>query len=287
MIRRQFRRLRAAARRLGLIRTRRVGGREWRFGGLWVELPGDPDEAEPWMDAIYRAGLALGPGAFVDVGVNRGQTLFKVLAIDPARRYLGFEPQLRSALAVRDFAARNGLGTVEVAPTALSDAPGALRLNMRGDTGFDGAASILPELRGADFYRRGEIVPAITGDAALEGLGIDDVAMIKIDVEGAELEVLRGLRGSLARLRPAVAFEALNDWRDPAGDAAAEAQSAAKKARAAAICELFEGLDYALFHVTRAGPRPIGRIEIRVCDDISQCNYVAVPRDRAEAFASG
>jgi hypothetical protein len=42
---------------------------------------------------------------------------------------------------------------------------------------------------------------------ALDGLGLDRVDLIKIDVEGMEAEVLRGARGVLERLKPQLLVE--------------------------------------------------------------------------------
>jgi hypothetical protein len=50
-------------------------------------------------------------------------------------------------------------------------------------------------------------VPVETGDALLTRLGVCDVDLIKIDVEGHELETLRGLRDTIANRRPVVAME--------------------------------------------------------------------------------
>ena len=47
---------------------------------------------EPWMFPLLGALLRQFPGVFVDVGVNVGQTLTKVKAIEPGRSYVGFEP---------------------------------------------------------------------------------------------------------------------------------------------------------------------------------------------------
>ena len=46
--------------------------------GLMAEL------TEPWMLALLRQLMGMAPGAFIDVGVNLGQTLIKAKTIDPA-----------------------------------------------------------------------------------------------------------------------------------------------------------------------------------------------------------
>ena len=44
------------------------------------------------MSEVIQRLFKLKSGAFIDVGVNLGQTLLKVAAIDPGRAYVGFEP---------------------------------------------------------------------------------------------------------------------------------------------------------------------------------------------------
>ena len=61
-------------------------------------------------------------------------------------------------------------------------------------------------------------VPVAMGDALLRGVGPD---FLKIDVEGMELRVLRGLRKTIGRRRPAIFIEvdvrnadAVTNWID-------------------------------------------------------------------------
>jgi len=53
-----------------------------------------------------------------------------------------------------------------------------------------------------------EIVPAQTIDTIVNGRGVD---FLKIDVEGAELMVLRGMTETLKRLRPIIVLELVPD----------------------------------------------------------------------------
>jgi len=59
----------------------------------------------------------------------------------------------------------------------------------------------------ADDKTKGEQLQIITGDAALSEVGIDKIDLIKIDVEGYEKPVLKGLRKTLQASRPIVVFE--------------------------------------------------------------------------------
>ena len=48
-------------------------------------------EKEPWMTELLEKLLPVIEGCFIDVGVNVGQTLFKVKSADKTRDYIGFE----------------------------------------------------------------------------------------------------------------------------------------------------------------------------------------------------
>jgi hypothetical protein len=58
---------------------------------------------ESYLDDIYLTILSKTKGAVIDVGVNVGQTLLKILSIDKNRLYYGFEPQIIAAAAVEFF----------------------------------------------------------------------------------------------------------------------------------------------------------------------------------------
>lgn len=118
---------------------------------------------------------------FVDIGANLGA--FTVLAAGVARaRVLAIEPAPETLPWLRDSIALNGLeDRVEVAATALSEAPGEIRM-----TAGLGASNRVSE--------EGVAVPVTTLDALLAGR---TPAVIKLDVEGHEAPVLRGAAAAL------------------------------------------------------------------------------------------
>ena len=66
----------------------RLGDSEYRIRSVFVNelaLRDSVLDAEPSLNVVYRAALKCKPGAFVDVGANIGQTLFKVLSLDKTR----------------------------------------------------------------------------------------------------------------------------------------------------------------------------------------------------------
>jgi FkbM family methyltransferase len=279
--------LRTTAARLGVKRRRTIGAHTYVAAGTWIDSPPLRPGYEPWIDAAYRAALDCRAGGFVDIGANLGQTLVKLLAMDPARPYVGFEPQLLGALGIRHFIDLNGLAHCRIVPVALADRDGLVEIALHELSGADESASILPELRHGEFYRGAQMVPVVRGDTALAGLGVDAVSVVKIDVEGAELEVLRGLADTLARLRPVVVFEMLSVWRSPEGNPEAMQRFEVRRERADQLTALFHAEDYRLYQLRPDGSHAIDRLELRVSSDKSLCNYAAVHAEDEARFAEG
>jgi FkbM family methyltransferase len=157
----------------------------------------------PALDALLRARH----GPLVDVGANTGHTLKKLVSVQPERPYWGFEPQPEAVARLLKFAASESLLQCEILPVALADRTGFLRLYR--NRGTDPTASVVPDFRPNDYHRTSIVVPTVCGDTALDELGVREVSVLKIDVEGAELEVLRGLRQTCKRQRPSILIEVL------------------------------------------------------------------------------
>jgi len=79
------------------------------------------NQHEQFLEVILRRVLEKRPGTFIDVGVNAGQTLAKVLSIDKERLYLGFEPQLSCCFNADQFIKANELVNARILPIALRD----------------------------------------------------------------------------------------------------------------------------------------------------------------------
>lgn len=134
----------------------------------------------------------------IDVGAHRGDVLRDMLRIAPNGRHIAYEPipELAAALAAEFPGA-------DVRNAALSDSAGETSfVHVRSNPAYSG------------FRER-----AYPGKEQLEQLTVrterlDDVlpgdyvpAFVKVDVEGAELQVFRGMAETLARHRPVVFFE--------------------------------------------------------------------------------
>ena len=129
---------------------------------------------------------------FVDVGANVGSWTVLAGAVCGAR-VVAFEPDGQArGLLLENLRANAIEAAVEVHACAAAAEPGPRWFSLGGDT-----TNHL--LRDAD-ERSATRVEADTVDARIGGR---PVAMVKIDVEGAEGEVLAGMREMLARGEPA------------------------------------------------------------------------------------
>lgn len=146
---------------------------------------------------------AAGPGAvFVDIGANVGQ--HSLYMAPHVARVVAFEPWERARTAFLDNIARNRLNNVVVHPVALGERDEVLPFHVPATSNL-GTGSFVA---GLNDNVAGESLPVRRGDDMLADL--DRVDVVKIDTEGFELQVLRGLAETLARHRPVVMFE-LND----------------------------------------------------------------------------
>jgi FkbM family methyltransferase len=149
----------------------------------------------------------LQPGmCFVDVGGNIGyHTLIGARIVGPSGVVHTFEPNLvvRSALSAN--LERNGLKNVVVHGEAVTRQSGSVRFYKSVWSGNSGISSIIP---GDGLSDEGEDVPSISLDDFVATLGHRAIDLLKIDVEGAEMDVIEGGRRTLTGTNaPALLFE--------------------------------------------------------------------------------
>ena len=137
------------------------------------------------------------PGdTFVDVGANLGlHTLAAARAMRGEGRVHAFEPYEPTVRLLRESLVINGLaGFVEVHQAAVADGPGEQRLFLGSVSGHHSLFP-LPEMPGVQ--PASVDVPVVQLDAVL---GDDSpVDLMKVDVEGAELQVIDGARSAIER----------------------------------------------------------------------------------------
>lgn len=145
----------------------------------------------------------LRPGdTVIDVGGNAGY--FSMLAaalVGPQGRVVTAEANPRLVALIRETAAMNGAGHVQVEAAAVSDHNGQLIFSANGD--HDSNGGVAPGKAPGDALLSNEnvsqfVAQATTLDALAARCGLDHIRLVKIDTEGHELQVLRGAAGLLA-----------------------------------------------------------------------------------------
>jgi FkbM family methyltransferase len=128
---------------------------------------------------------------FWDVGGNIGTHALLVSKKYPKAEVVTFEPFPRSADRIRENAGINNLD-VDVMNKALSSSNETKKFSV-SDSSVGGGGSLHRK------YDDGEVisVDSQTGDRIIEEENISPPTVVKIDVEGAELEVLRGMKKAL------------------------------------------------------------------------------------------
>ena len=170
-------------------------------------------------------------GACLDVGGFRG-FVSGVMALAGAGRVVCFEPLAANVAAIRVLAELNPELPIEVRAHAVGDRNGRVRFCAMPDhsMGKLESSGFQPERAGEEVE-----VEIRTLDSLLAEGAFPPPALLKLDVEGAEAEVLAGARGLLAVHRPRLFIEA---------------HSPALRAR----CEqLLAGLGYVVRPVTGSG----------------------------------
>jgi FkbM family methyltransferase len=149
------------------------------------------------------------PGVIVDAGAHEGRLTVPLAAL-PGTHVVAFEP-LPSAFRRLQAATADIPDRVTLRPEALSDRTGTVTLAVPrvGGAAQEEWASIAkdyaeisradPRVDGVDTWT----VPVIP----LDDLVLTDVTAIKVDVEGAEEEMLRGALGTLRRCSPVLSVE--------------------------------------------------------------------------------
>jgi FkbM family methyltransferase len=219
------------------------------YGVRLVVDPTDPFQLEIWLGTYQPHVVSflrqtIRPGARVlcaglHVGYIAG--LARALA-GPRGRVFSAEPDR----AARERAHRNLSLQVAVAPVdvfegGLSDAEGTLLLHRSSVLGH---SSFACEHQPLDERS----VPVAPADQWLERLGVHDLDVIVLDVEGWELRVLKGLARTMSRSRSLVCLVEMTDW---------ALQSAGTSSQE--LLEFLRDCGFEVRWVTKWGPRfPMG-----------------------------
>ncbi len=193
-------------------------------------------------------------GTFVDAGANVG--LVSLLVADKVQHAILFEPNPIAVIRARENLAINRLN-FEVFAQALSDMTGTVEFEHAGKVGscnrtVDGFTPSVPTIT----------VRRTTLDQFLRDHNrMPPISAVKIDVEGHENSVLRGMREFLKNQRPKlIMFEYL------------------QRTNIAEVLTLFKDVDFLVFELSPGGSR-IATDRVEPLQDLFAC-----PNEMAALF---
>jgi FkbM family methyltransferase len=156
----------------------------------------------PLQNALIRE---LRPGiTFFDIGANIGfVTMIAARAVGPTGRVVAFEPVPENVAAIKKNLALNGIDWVDVRQAAIGLESGSASLIVSDVSAFSRFGSV-----SVPTGARETIEVAVESiDELLAAGAIPQPDVIKIDVEGAELQVIEGARQMLGERRPVILCE--------------------------------------------------------------------------------
>jgi len=241
------------------------------FGAWWLAQKsaldddlihdGFEDEEIAFVEKTLRPGMTV-----LDIGAHHGlYTLLASRRVGKRGRVIAFEPSPRERKRLRRHLWLNRSKNVAVQSCALGDEHREAELFLV--TGREDWCNSLraPQIDARTVTVRVELERV---DDVLEKLGVARVDFIKLDVEGAELSILRGARATLAASRPIILAEVQDLRTRPWGYAARE------------IVEFLERAGYRWYALTaNSNLQPISR-QLETYD----ANLVALPEERADGI---
>jgi FkbM family methyltransferase len=149
---------------------------------------------------LQNFGSAIHPGDCVyDIGANVG--IYSLLACEkagPKSAVYSFEPVERNLRYLRRHVAMNGLDQCHIKAVAVSNDVGTVRFSAAGRENSMGKISSDGEL----------LIPTITlDDSIYHKKELQPPKVMKIDVEGAETQVLQGAARALSQFHPSLFIE--------------------------------------------------------------------------------
>lgn len=164
----------------------------------WTQLALATGEfTEPQTVALMRKLLAPGD-VFLDVGAHVGvMGLVARQLVGPSGQVIAVEPQPYNCERVLRNWSLNGFRnlTLHVAAAGAEETLVSLPQQSPTDKSRLSLALPMPDATDLSF-----LVPMVTLSSVIRRQGVDRVRLLKIDVEGYELEVLRGLKDDVGKV---------------------------------------------------------------------------------------
>jgi FkbM family methyltransferase len=146
----------------------------------------------------------------IDIGANVGQFMLNLKSVNQNLKYIGFEPNPPCVFYLYELVRLNRFANTHIFPVAVSMTDGISYLHSNA---WDSGTSTMIEGFSPSKTEYSTSIYAVAGDKFLSNIP-DDVSFVKIDVEGFEYEVLKGIKETLKSKRPVVFCEVLTNLKD-------------------------------------------------------------------------
>lgn len=180
-----------------------------------------------------------------DVGAFEGIfALFFAREVGASGNVFAFEPRREAFDRIQDHLRLNHVRNVTARNVAVGETPGELTLvSARGlPARTSGHRGIQQELATSHEIVETLTVPVISLDDEISSASLPEPDFVKVDVEGMELEVLKGMRGTVERCRPRLYVEMHGE--DAEG----------RRLNASQVVALLDEYGYSLRHVETGQP---------------------------------
>ncbi len=217
-----------------------------------------------WMQGVYEseirdvmAGLVKEDAVVLDIGANIGiQSLRLSRMVGSKGKVYAFEPIPYTRGLLEKNISLNAAANITVFPYALGDINETVTIRFSEQTDNLGAVT----LRNGD--GKGNLqVDVRRGDELIAEHHIERISFIKIDVEGFEWKVLKGLSGTIRAQRPMIILEWDTNYQGESGVTPADWNS------------FLSEYNYKLYQVHDSFLEPVERFE-----EASLSNLLLLPR---------
>ena len=169
-----------------------VVARAHRKGRKW-----EPKIAKLLSDNCKKGSTAVDMGAYIGT-----HTLSLVDGVGPKGKVVTFEPQPWAYNGIKKTLAKNKIKNVKLINAGVSDKKGKIRFC----SDVSGSSSVCKERRPSDKWTEVYDIPIMT----LDSLNLKNVSVMKVDVEGHELNALKGSKKTIMKSKPVILLEV---WR--------------------------------------------------------------------------
>jgi FkbM family methyltransferase len=165
--------------------------------------------AEPHLQRIIKEYVAVGDTVY-DIGANVGYvSLSLAKRVGPQGRVIAFEPVPRNVESFRESLKINRLDNIQLLAVAASDSPGEAVIRIADSLS---TASLVWHRNDPSTTKL--TIKTVSIDAMVEAGDFGSPKFVKIDVEGAEGSVLKGMCRTVAAARPVLFIECSDAGRE-------------------------------------------------------------------------